>query len=277
MPQPPLLLEGPRAPRDPARPPPKTVVLFASALVLAGGWAATELPLELVPSLELPQLVISAPWPGASARAVERQVAAPIERTLRGISGLGSITSFSREGAASVAVDLGRQRDRGHVTAEVSDRLAALVPSLPPGVRPRLEASVPEALRGSRDFLVLRVAGPGSAADLRRLAEDRLVPPLRSLPGIAEVVVAGGLEEELRIELSPGRLSSHGLAAGEVERAVAERLRPGGHGHLPGVGLWMGEGPPDLVALARLPLRRMDGEETGAAFVRLGDVAELGV
>ena len=179
-----------------ARPTP--VLAWAVALLLGGAWMATQVPLEWVPTTNLPEVRVTASWPGSSPRAVERYVTAPIERTVQDVEGIAGIESVSREGRSTVTLKVAEGTDLGPFTARVSERLRLLEETLPDRVTPRLTKRVPEELRDQQGFMTLQLVGPQEPSALRRLAEDQVSPRLSSLAGVADVRVQGGTTRELR-------------------------------------------------------------------------------
>lgn len=248
---------------------PVAVLAWTSALLLAGVWAAAQVPLEWVPRIELPEVRLSAAWPGASPRAVERYVTAPIERAVQRVPGTAAVESVSEEGQASVILSVADGTDLGRYVAEVNEQLAGLRGVLPDRVVPRLTRQVPAALRDAQGFMTIQLAGPASAG-LRRLAEEGVAPRLRSLPGVADVVVAGGAEEELLVTLDADRLAAHDLDAARVRQRLAEALTDAVYGRLRGDGrslLLFHPAEADVAALRALPLDVRAGR-----VVRLADV-----
>jgi multidrug efflux pump subunit AcrB len=253
---------------------PLAAAIWAFALVFAGAWAAARTPLEWVPSVELPKVTITSTWPGASPRTVERSVTAPIERTLRGVAGTAGIESTSREGVSYIRLAVRGER-LGLVLADVSDRLAALKPTLPERVVPRLSHEVPEAFKADQGFMTLELFGAAGGQVLRRLANDIVAPQLRSLPGVADAEVEGGEEEELLVALDPTRMSAHHLRSETVASRMAEAFKTRTYGRFSSRGrsvFLVGNGVESPAEVGRLPLGV--AADTGE-LVRLADVASV--
>lgn len=254
---------------------PRSVLLWALALSVAGAWQAAHLPVEWVPSAELPTIVVTAAWPGASPRAVEKQVTAPVERALRGIPGTSAVESRSLEGQAWLRLEVAAGKDLGLYTAEVADRLAALRASLPPYVVPRLTPEVPEAFRDEQDFMTLQLVGALRPDVLRRVAEEIVAPRLRSLAGVAGVTAEGGEERELLVSFDAARLAIHGLTIDTLRRSIQDTLSPESYGWLarPGSRHLVHKAVAGSAAeIARLPLAE---DPESRAPVRVADVAEV--
>ena len=71
-----------------------------------------------------------------------------------------------------------------------------------------------------------------SPAELTRLADPGITRELRSIPGVAEVLVTGKQERELTVELKPAALQAAGVSVSQVVQALAgaEPRRAGGPG-----------------------------------------------
>ena len=201
---------------------PVSVLAWAVAVLLLGGWAALGVPLEWVPSVELPEVRVSATWPGASPRAVERYVTAPIERAAQAVEGTAHVESLSEESRATITLQVAGDTDLGAYVARLGERLALVEEELPHRVTPRLTKRVPEELRDQQGFMTLQLVGPQEPSALRRLAEDQVSPRLSSLSGVADVRVEGGTTRELLVTLNPNRLAAQGIEASAARSARAK-------------------------------------------------------
>ena len=104
----------------------RTSVLALTVLLIVGGIASyVLLPKESQPSTEIPFIVVTTVWPGASPADVEDQVTTPIEQEIQGAGGIEEIQSTSRLGVSSIVVEFvpdvttsdanqRRPRARGH-------------------------------------------------------------------------------------------------------------------------------------------------------------------
>ena len=211
---------------------PTPILAWAVALLLGGAWMATQVPLEWAPTVELPEVRVTASWPGSSPRSVERYVTAPLERAVQNVEGTAGVESVSEEGRTTVTAKVAEGTDLSLYTARVSERLRLVEETLPDRVTPRLTKRVPEALRDEQGFMTLQLVGPQTPSALRRLAEDRVSPRLSSLAGVADIRVRGGTTRELNVTLDPGRLAMQSIEAGAVRRALREATTNAVYGRL---------------------------------------------
>jgi multidrug efflux pump subunit AcrB len=211
---------------------PTPVVAWAVALLIFGAWTATQVPLEWAPKIELPEVRVTASWPGSSPRAVEQYVTAPLERAVQGVEGTAEIESISQEGRTTLTLKVAEGTKLGPYVARVNERLALLRDELPDRVTPRLTKKVPEALRNQQGFMTLQLVGPQTPSELRRRADEQVAPKLRSLPGVSDVVVRGGTEQEVLVVLDPDRLAAHGIRADAARQRLREATRDAAYGRL---------------------------------------------
>jgi multidrug efflux pump subunit AcrB len=253
---------------------PVAVTAWAVALLLAGAWAALHVPLEWTPQVELPEVRLHASWPGASPRAVEQHVTAPLERAIARVAGTAGIESLSEEGGATIIAQVDERVALGPYVAQVNEQVALVRETMPPHVYPRLTKQVPEALRDEQGFMTLQLVGPEAPEVLHALAEERLAPALRSLPGVADVAVEGGRQRELRITLDPARLAAHGVSPEDVLRELGAVLQDETYGRLRSNGravLLLSPAEDEVEQLRKLVIDKSAGE----GVLRLGDLAEL--
>ncbi|MEZ4698439.1 MAG: efflux RND transporter permease subunit [Rhodothermales bacterium] len=198
---------------------------WSVALLIAGAWAATQVPLEWTPQVELPEIRVAASWPGAAPRQVERYVTAPIERALQRIPGTAEIESFSEENMSTVTVSVSDDVDIEHYTSQLNEQLALLRDVLPERVFPYPTRSIPEALREQVGFMDLQVVGPQEPDVLRRLAEEVVAPKIRSVQGVADVIVSGGTQREVLVTLNSDRLDHFGLDPGRIRFEIGSAIQ----------------------------------------------------
>ncbi len=202
---------------------PVAVSMFYAALLVGGAVAFTRLPLELAPVKEFPRLSVHTSWPGTSPETVEQFITAPIEEIANTVSGVRSVSSTSEEGRSTVDVEFEQKVDMNFVRLELNEKLAAFSESLPPGAGfPTLQRYVPKDLRDLQGFLSYSFSGPHPSHELRRYAEEQIVPALLSLKGIAHVQVLGGERREIQIELDPFRAAALGLRLEDVAPKLRE-------------------------------------------------------
>ena len=99
-----------------------TGVLFC-LLALFGILALFQLPLELQPGGDRPEISITTPYLGASPAEVEDLVTRPIEERLEEVQGIQEITSTSRAGVSNINVEFDWDSDIDRSLVDVLNKL----------------------------------------------------------------------------------------------------------------------------------------------------------
>lgn len=197
------------------RRPVATLMAHLTALVL-GVISFAQLPVDLLPEIDLPLLSVYTPYPNVPPGEVERRVTEPVERAVAAVPGVERVSSRSVHGASWVAVRFASTTDLDFASLHLRDRLDPLRYELP------VTAGRPTVLRadpGSDAVLVIAVTG-ADLLSMSQLAERVLRRRLEQLDGVAESVVVGMPRREIHVELDPGKLSAFGVSVEEVARAL---------------------------------------------------------
>ncbi|MGD8727968.1 MAG: efflux RND transporter permease subunit, partial [Gemmatimonadales bacterium] len=207
---------------------PVAVSMAYLAVALLGVAAWRNIPIELLPDTQLPQLHVTAEWRGASPEAMEAFVTAPLESAVQQVRGVQKIESVSSEqwGVArtNITVEFARGTDMDFARLDLSERIAALEEELPPEVpMPVIEPYVPEEFRQQqRAFLRYTLTGPYTLEALRAHVDDNVVPELLLVDGIAGVEVSGGRQRLIEISLDEHKISALGLNPSWVRQRIME-------------------------------------------------------
>jgi len=208
------------------RPVAVSMAYFAVALLGVAAWR--NIPIELLPDTDLPQLVVSAEWSRASPEAMEAFVTAPLEAAVQQVRGVEKVRSVSDEqygrARAQVTIEFAHDTDMDFARLDLSERLATAEEELPEGVvGPRVEPYVPEEFREQeRPFLRYTLTGPYTLEALRLHVDDHLAPELLQLDGVAGVEAFGGRDRLLEVVLDEDRINALGLRAQLVWQRILE-------------------------------------------------------
>ena len=205
---------------------PVAVAMAYGAVALLGVAAWRNVPIEVLPDTELPQLTVRATWRGASPETLEAFLTAPLESAIQQVRGVERIVSTSSEqegtGVAEIQVEFQRDVDMDFARLELSERLASVEEELPPGVDPvQVQQYVPaEFEEQSRPFLQYTLTGPYTQEALRQHLDDVIAPELGQVDGVALVDVFGGRERRLEVALDEEAVGALGLNAAEIRAAI---------------------------------------------------------
>ncbi|HWO19071.1 MAG TPA: efflux RND transporter permease subunit [Kofleriaceae bacterium] len=197
--------------------------IFATVLILVlvvvGLVGYKTLGVDKFPKIDFPLVTIITPYPGASPVAVESDVSQKIEEAVNTVSGLDALTSVSTEGVSLVLAQFALEVDAKAAAQDINEKIASVLRDLPPGIRPEVRRADPDAA----PVLVLSVKGPPGlpTRELTRFADKQIKQRIERLKDVGQVVILGGQERQINVELDPIRLAAAGVSALEVQRAVA--------------------------------------------------------
>ncbi|WP_022948217.1 efflux RND transporter permease subunit [Methylohalobius crimeensis] len=195
-------------------------------LCLYGGWRLSRAGLDIFPEFAPKQVVIQTEAPGLTAEQVERRVTQRIENTLGGLLGLTDLRSESIAGLSVITAVFEDATDLYRARQQVTERLASVAQTLPPGTGPPLPVPLSSS---SATILTLGLTGDDLMV-LRDFVDWTLAPRLRSVPGVADINVFGGGERQLQIRIDPERLIRYGLGFNTLLDGLRGSLQRHGSG-----------------------------------------------
>ncbi len=194
-----------------------TVVMMLS-LVLFGGIALLVIDTDEFPEVNPPIIRVAVPYPGASPEVVEREVLDPLEEAFAGITGVDKLRGTAMDGFATIIIEFDYEKDLQQASQDLRDKISAIRRDLPPDLEePVLTRFDPNDLPIVSLTLTSTTLSP---AELTRLADPAISSTLRGLSGVADVVVVGGLERELTVELHPRQMQAAGVGVEQVRQAL---------------------------------------------------------
>jgi len=251
-------------------------VAVVVALVCAFGLLSLgKLPLQLFPDIERPQMSIVTTWRAASPQEMESEIVEPIETVLQGLPGLEEVASNVNPGFSAINLAFAVGSDMDAMLVEVLSRMNRLPPLPRDASPPVVQAGADNANNSLTFFFVQKLPGAsGSILDYRQLIEDRIVPRLTSVDGVAGVEINGGATEELAITVDLARAAALDIRIPDVAAVAARATDVSGGvveaGRREYVLRFAGRYSPE--AMGELVLAWRDGRP-----VRLADVATMEV
>ncbi|MEM7585483.1 MAG: efflux RND transporter permease subunit, partial [Acidobacteriota bacterium] len=209
------------------RRPVATTMAFLIFVVL-GIVSFRQLPVDLLPRIELTQLTVWVSYPNVGPAEIEQIITDPIENAVSGLPNLERVTSRSQEGSSRVRLDFARGTNVDEAANDLRAALDQLRDELP------LEASSPEVFKLDLDRaeVVSLVATSSRELDeLTRILERDLARRFEQIPGVGAIELNGGIYREIKVDLLRDRLRAAGLTALDVRDALARDnvTLPGGN------------------------------------------------
>jgi HME family heavy-metal exporter len=197
------------------------IVLLSLAVLAYGGYVAGTMPIDVFPDLDRPRVVVMTECPEMAPADVETLVTQPLESAILGATGVQAVRSQSGPGLSVINVefDWGAQITVARQT--VQERLTSVAGTLPEGVKPQMAPI--SSIMGQ--ILIIGLSRPSGASDaelmaLRTTADWIVRPRLLKIPGVAQVVVMGGLRKQYQALVDPNALLEYDVTLQQVEEAL---------------------------------------------------------
>lgn len=253
------------------------LVAVATLIVMVLGLVATfNIPVQMIPDLEVRTISIKTGWPGATPQDIEKEVLIEQEERLRTVPNLQRLVSSASFGEARIELEFPFEIDLNQTLIEVMNALSR-VPSYPQNVnQPRVYATS----FSSNSFMFFRVTPlPGNPNNLdmtpmRDFIGDQVITRMETVAGISSVGTRGGAERQIKVVINPTKLAAQNLTFSQVRQAIRARNQDVSGGEIEAgkrsyllrtVGRFR-----DVEALNKLIVSRQ-----GDAVIRLADIAEV--
>lgn len=204
------------------------VVLAVIGLLLVGGYAVLNLPVEAFPDVQDVQVQIITAYPSGAPEEVERTISKPIEVEMSGVPHITQLRSISMTGLSVVTLLFADGTDDYFARQQVLEKLQNV--QLPPGITPQL-APLTTAVGEIYRYTVRGPAGM-PLSDLRTIQDTIVRPALRRVPGVADVVTIGGALKEIQVRAQPQALIKFGISFQQLQDALSNNSANGGGGVL---------------------------------------------
>jgi heavy metal efflux system protein len=207
-----------------------------AALLLGGFFAMRSLPIDALPDVSTVQVTVLTEAPGLSPVEVERMVTAPVELAFNGLPRLMELRSQSKPGLSLITIVFEDGMDVWFARQLVAERLREVTVDLPAFVPPPQLSPVSTSLGEIFTFTLKSTTGDHSPMQLRTLLEWEVIPKLRAVPGVIEVVGIGGELKQFQVVTSPERLKSYGVTLSALKASLEASTSSVGGGYVERTG-----------------------------------------
>ncbi|WP_125143380.1 efflux RND transporter permease subunit [Clostridium transplantifaecale] len=249
---------------------PLTAIMAVLCLVVFGFSSVMNTKTEITPEMNMPMLIIRTVYSGANPEDVDELVSKKIEDAVGALSGVKNVTSTSSESMSMVMVQYDYGQDIDEAYDDLKKKVDAAVSELPAGAN---EPVIIEMDSSSQADITLSVSN--EARDNQySYVNNEIVPELEKISNVAEVSIAGGSEDYVKIEIIPDAMAQYHLSLQSISAdiAAASVTMPGGSVEM---------GRKELSLSTRLDfeteetLKNIPLTAAGQNVVYLGDVANI--
>ncbi|MGN1378361.1 MAG: efflux RND transporter permease subunit [Dorea sp.] len=200
---------------------PYTVVVGVVLIIILGVVSFTHMTVDLLPSMNLPYALVITGYVGASPEEVEEIVTKPVEQTMATVSNIKTVQSISGDNSSTVILEFDQTANMDSVTIEMRESLDQIK-----GYWPE-EVSDPVIMKLNPDMMPVLIAAVSArsddAAETSKVIEEKVLPEIESVEGVASVTTSGSIEETVEVTLNEENINqlSDEIRA-ELERRINE-------------------------------------------------------
>ena len=171
---------------------PVTIFMLILCVLLFGVMAIFNMPVALLPDMNMPMLTVVTAYPGASPEDVEEDLTVVLEKELKTLSGLNSIQTYSLDNVSAILLEFEFGSDTSELADAVRSKLELV--SLPSGCESPVVQNI--------DLGAMPIAKVAvSAADAETLVKEEISPAFESIKGVSSVTTVGA--KSRKIEITP--------------------------------------------------------------------------
>ena len=195
----------------------RAAILLLAVLLIMGSIAYATIPKEAAPEIDIPVFTVTVSYPGISTEDSARLLVEPLERKLKSIDGLDTLTAQAGEGFAMLQLEFAAGFDNEKALRDVKDETEKAEQDLPSDAE---KPTVQEVDLSLFPILTVALSGNIPERDLIQLARN-LEDKLETLNGVLEIDMSGDREDLLEIIIEPLAMQSYNISLAEVSQAIS--------------------------------------------------------
>jgi multidrug efflux pump subunit AcrB len=200
-----------------------SVAVIVALVVLFGGVAIATLPIQLLPTIEEPQISIANFWRAAAPEEMESTIIEPQENVLRNTPGLTDISSFVSRGQGFVNLTFAVGTDIQTAKLDVINNLNQAPPRPADAIEPQVFVGGGGQTPGAASLLirVLPDNPDQQLANYQKLIEEHVEPRLARIPGVSRVDLMGEQPREVHIDFDAYRAAALGVQISDMMSTIS--------------------------------------------------------
>jgi HAE1 family hydrophobic/amphiphilic exporter-1 len=212
---------------------PVLAIVLSLVIIFMGILAIKTLPTSQFPSIAPPMVMVSASFPGASAKSLTESVLIPLEQSINGAWGMKYMTSDATSaGECNIQVVFNLGTDPDQALVQISNRVQQVLNRLPTLVQ--REGVIITPIMPSM-LMYVNLYSKDKNADMKFLfnyAGINMIPELQRINGIGQAKILGSRQYAMRVWLNPDRMRAYNISPDEVMESLADQSIVGKPGRI---------------------------------------------
>ncbi|HEX3663820.1 MAG TPA: efflux RND transporter permease subunit [Rhizomicrobium sp.] len=203
---------------------PAAVAVGIAVTILFGIFALYNLPIQLFPDIDRPQIGIETDWRAETPREVESQLVQPEEDVLQGIAGLQEMDGYANNGGGYVTLTFALGTDMKNTLVDVIGRLNRLPPLPADAQKPFVQLASNQDSNATLLYVFMQKL-PGNSRDVNSyepFLKNVVIPRFEAVPGVGSAQInSNGGTEELDIVFDPMRAAELGIQIPKMAQQIS--------------------------------------------------------
>ncbi|RYC67941.1 efflux RND transporter permease subunit [Spirosoma sordidisoli] len=196
---------------------PSLIIVLFAVLTIGGLFSYNLLSYELLPEFSVPTITVTTVYPGAAPSEVETEVSKKIEDAVSGLDNLDEVTAKSFENASVLIVQFKPGTDIDAAMQDAQREIDKMVSDLPDDAQ---QPSLSKISPSDQPIMQLLATSSQPNAVFYQQMEDRYLPVLQQIKGVADIAMVGGDKREIRVNVDDDKLNYYGLSLLQVTQAI---------------------------------------------------------
>ncbi|MGB3589544.1 MAG: efflux RND transporter permease subunit [Tunicatimonas sp.] len=195
-----------------------SVLILTFIIVVLGVTSYFSMPKENFPEVVIPTIYVGTPYPGNSPVDIENLITRPIEKEVKGVTGVDQINSTSIQDFSTVIVEFNPDVDISKALQDVKDAVDQAQSELPTDLDQ--DPNVFEVNLQDLPFMFINISGDYSIDELKDYGEY-LQDEIESMSEVQEANLSGTLEREIRIDADLYKMDAREVTFSDIQNAVS--------------------------------------------------------
>lgn len=203
---------------------PVLAIVLSLVIIFLGVLAIKTLPTSQFPEIAPPMVMVSASYPGASAKTLTESVIIPLEQAINGAWGMRYMTSDATSaGECNIQIVFEPGTDPNQALVQISNRVEQIRNRLPELVQ--REGVIITPIMPSM-LMYVNLYSEDTSANMKFLfnyAGVNMIPELQRINGIGQAKILGSRQYAMRVWLNPDRMRAYKVSPDEVMEALGDQ------------------------------------------------------
>jgi HAE1 family hydrophobic/amphiphilic exporter-1 len=187
-------------------------------VLMFGAVSYLKLNIDMLPSFNLPMLMMMTQYSGAGPEEIEDLVTKPLEGVLATVGNVEGINSISGDGTSMLMIEFADGTDMDFASLEMREKIDMVSGMLPSGVGKPMIMKMDPNMMPIMSF-ALNIEGKG-IEELSDFTEKTLKPMIERIDGVASVDIMGDSDNEIKIVVNQDKLAANGLTMNNITSAL---------------------------------------------------------